>query len=97
MKIRVIDIAATVPGRSVGRVGGFALDATGSVTFVIEVRDSESGQILARGIETSEVRGAATRFDSAMLTRWEDIDLLCDRWAEASRTGMETLLAYSGT
>ncbi len=99
MEVRVLDIAAVIPGRAVGRVGrgGFALDATGNVTFVLEISDSESGQILARGIETRAVQGAAMQLDGDMLTRWEDVDLLCDRWAVASRTGMEALLEFSGT
>lgn len=99
MDVRVLDIAAVIPGRAVGRVGrgGFALDATGSVTFVLEVSDSESGEILARGIETRSVQGAAIQSEGNMLTRWEDVDLLCDRWAVASRTGLEALLEFSGT
>lgn len=99
LDVRVLDIAARVPGRSVGRMGrgGFALDATGSITFVIEVSDSETGEILARGVETRAVQGAAIRSGNDMITTWEDVDVLCDRWAVASRTGLEALLANDGS
>ncbi len=98
LDVRVLDIAARIPGRSVGRVGrgGFALDATGSVTFVLEVSDSETGEILARGVETRALQGAATRADGGMTTTWEGVDVLTDRWAEASRTGLEALLEFDG-
>jgi hypothetical protein len=99
LDVRVIDIAAVVPPNTVGQVGraSIALEATGDVTFVIEVSDSESGELLARAVETRKVSGAATRRGDEMLTTWDDIDALCDRWAEASRTGLEELLKYHGT
>ena len=99
LDVRVLDIRATVPPRTVGRVGRgrIALEASGSVTLVIEVRDSVSGEILARGVEAREVAGAAMRRGQEMITRWEDVDALCDRWAVASRTGLEELLAYDGS
>ncbi len=61
---------------------------------MIEVNDSESGQILARGVETRQVRGAAVRRDQEMLTSWEDVELLVDRWAEATRSGVEDLITF---
>jgi hypothetical protein len=99
LEVRIIDIAAVVLPTAVGQVGraSFALEATGDVTFVIEVSDSESGELLARAVETRQVSGAATRQGDEMLTTWTDIDALCDRWAEASRTGLEELLQYHGT
>ncbi len=98
LDVRVLDIAARVPGRSIGRMGraGFALDATGSITFVIEISDSESGELLARGVETRTVQGAAMRSGTDMITTWEGVDSLTDRWAVASRTGLEELLATDG-
>ncbi len=96
LEVRVIDIVARVPANSagLGSRGSIALDATGQVTLVLEVNDSESGQILARGVETRQVRGAAVRRDTEMLTSWEDVELLVDRWAEATRTGVENLITF---
>lgn len=99
LDVRVLDIRATVPPRTVGRVGRgrIALEASGSVTLVIEVRDSLSGEILARGFEARDVAGAAMRRGSDMITLWEDVDALCDRWAAASRSALEALIAYDGS
>ncbi len=96
VQVRVIDIVARVPPTSsgLGSRGSIALDATGQVTLVIEVNDSESGQILARGVETRQVRGAAVRRDQQMLTSWEDVQLLVDRWADATRSGVEDLITF---
>lgn len=96
LKVRVIDIVARVPATSagMGSRGSIALDATGQVTLVLEVNDSESGEILARGVETRQVRGAAVRRDAAMLTSWEDVELLVDRWAEITRSGVEDLITF---
>jgi Protein of unknown function (DUF3313) len=99
LQVRVIDIAAVVPPQSVGRVGRgtIALEATAKVTFVIEASDSESGELLARGVETRSVTGAASPRGERMLTSWDDIDALCDRWAAASRAGLENLMRHDGS
>ena len=96
VEVRVIDIVARIPANSagLGSRGSIALDATGQVTLVIEINDSESGEILARGVETRQVRGAAMRRDTTMLTTWEDVELLVDRWAEVTRTGVEELITF---
>ncbi len=64
------------------------------MTLVLEVNDSESGEILGRGVETRQVRGAAMRRDTTMLTSWDDVALLVDRWAEVTRSGVEALIAF---
>ncbi len=99
LDVRVIDIVARVPptGSGIGSRGTIALDATGQVTLVLEIRDSESSQLLARGVETRQIRGAAVRQDAAMLTRWEDVDALTHRWADAARSGLEHLVAFDGS
>ena len=99
VQVRVIDIVARVPANSagLGSRGSIVLDATGQVTLVIEVNDSESGEILARGVETRLVRGAAMRRDTTMLTTWEDVELLVDRWADVTRSGVEDLMTYDAS
>ncbi len=97
--VRVIDVVARVPARTASVIGAtsIALEATGTVTLVLEVRDSESGEILARGVETRAVRGAAALRGNDMITRWEDVDGLAARWATAARAGLEELLTYDGS
>lgn len=99
LEVRVIDIVARVPANSsgMGSRGSILLDATGQVTLVLEINDSESGAILARGVETRQVRGAAMRRDATMLTTWEDVERLVDRWAEITRSGVEDLITFDGS
>jgi len=98
LTVRVVDIAVTVPPRAVARGGrgSIALAATGTVTLILEVRDSESGAVLARGVDTTGVTGAARMDGADMITRWDDVDRVCDRWAASTRAGLEALLAVDG-
>ena len=59
--------------------------------------NSRTDEILARGVESREVRGAAMRREETMITRWEDVDLLTDRWALAAREGLEDLVSFDGS
>jgi hypothetical protein len=98
LTVRVVDIAVTVPPRAVARGGrgAIALEARGSVTLILEVRDSESGAVLARGIDTVATTGAARVSGGDMITRWDDVDRVCDEWAASARAGLEVLLAVDG-
>lgn len=91
LTVRVENITVTVPsGRSPQL--GFALSAVGEATLVIELHDSQSGEILARGVDTRAVQGAATRQGSDMVTRWEDVEKLCARWASMARARLDVLI-----
>jgi hypothetical protein len=94
LTVRVENITATVPsGRSMQI--GFALTAVGEATLILELRDSQSEQILARGVETRAVQGAALGQGGEMLTRWEDVEKLCSRWASLARTRLDALVDQS--
>jgi len=91
LTVRVENITVTVPsGRSPQL--GFALSAVGEATLILELHDSESGEILARGIDTRAVQGAAVRQGGDMLTRWEEVEKLCARWASMARTRLDALV-----
>jgi hypothetical protein len=91
LTVRVENITAAVPtGRSPQL--GFALSAVGEATLILELHDSESGEILARGVDTRAVQGAAVRQGGEMATRWEDIEKLCTRWASMARTRLDALV-----
>ena len=91
LTVRVENISVTVPsGRSPQL--GFALSAVGEATLILELHDSESGEILARGIDTRAVQGAAVRQGGDMLTRWEEVEKLCARWASMARTRLDALV-----
>jgi hypothetical protein len=91
LTVRVENITATVPTGQGGPIG-FALTAVGEATLILEVRDSQSEQILARGVETRAVQGAALGQGGGVVTRWEDIEKLCSRWASMARSRLDALV-----
>jgi len=95
LTIRVQDITATAQTTSVANVGrgAMALQAVGEVTLIIELFDSQSGEILARGVDTKAIEGAAMAQDGGLVSRWEDVDKLCARWASTTRMRLESLIS----
>ena len=94
LHVRVQDITATLPGRRVGDVGRatFALEAIGEVTLVIELRDSESEEVLVRVFDQRAVEGVAMFQDNQTVSRWPDIEQLCQQWALRVREGLDVLV-----
>ena len=92
--VRVQDITAQVPPRMAGRVGRAAvfLEALGEVTLVLELFDSESGEILARAIDKAALQGAGMRDGSDVLTKWDGVAALCEHWAATTRERLEAVL-----
>jgi hypothetical protein len=91
LTVRVENITATVPTGQ-GTQLGFALTAVGEATLILELRDSESGEVLARGVDTRAVQGAALGRDGGLVTRWEDVEKLCSRWASMARSRLDALI-----
>ena len=91
LTVRVENITATVPSGQRTQIG-FALTAVGEATLVLELRDSQSQQILARGVDTRAVEGAALGQDGGVVTRWEDVEKLCSRWASMTRSRLDALI-----
>jgi len=91
LTVRVENITATVPTGQ-GMPIGFALTAVGEATLILELRDSQSEQILARGVETRAVQGAALGQGGGFVTRWEDVEKLCARWASTARSRLDVLV-----
>ena len=95
LDIRVEDIAATVAPSAVGRAGRAAalLEASGQAVIVIELRDSQSNAILARGVDSGSASGGAMRTPEGELrARFESSEKVVKKWAEKTRTGIENLL-----
>jgi hypothetical protein len=94
LSVRVQDIVAKVSPTSLSSVGRGAafLEASGAASLVIELVDSESSELLARGVDTSSVGGAAMRQGSEMVTRWQEVQKLSERWAAAARNGVDSLI-----
>jgi len=95
VQIRVQDILATVPGQATGRSGwgSLSLRALGEATLVIELHDSESGEILARVYDRRAVEGVAiAQQQAAPIMRWEDVESMSKHWASTVRDRLDALI-----
>ena len=95
LDIRVADIVATVAPSAVGRAGRAAalLEASAAAVIIVEVRDSESNEILARGVDASTASGGAVRTSGdQMQVRFQSGDRVVARWASITRSGIANLL-----
>ncbi len=94
LHLRVQDIIASVPQRSVGGIGGdIFLLALGEATMVIELRDAETAEILARVFDRRAVEGTAiAQKQGAPVTRWDDIVTVCEHWAETARARLDAVV-----
>jgi len=94
LSVRVQDITAAIStgsGSNRGRAA-MALQAVGEVTLVLELFDSQTGEILARAVDTRVVEGAAIAQDGVVISKWDGIERLCARWASTARMRLESLL-----
>ena len=93
LNVRVQDIAARAPGRRVGGGrAGFALETVGEMTLVLELRDSESEEILLRAFDRRAFEGAAMVSGDSVVSTWQGVDRIVARWASRTREGLENLL-----
>ena len=64
---------------------------------MIELRDSQSNEILARAVDAGETSGGAIRTPEGELrTRFEAPEKVVEKWAAKARAGLENLLADRG-
>ena len=95
LDIHVEDIVATVATSAVGRAGRSAavLEASSAAVIIVEVRDSQSNEILARGVDAGTARGGAMRTSGdEMRMRFESGERVVARWASITRAGIQNLL-----
>ena len=94
LNVRVQDIVARAPGRRVGGGGraGFALETVGEMTLVMELRDSQSDEVLVRVFDRQAVEGAAMVSGESMVSTWAGVDRVVGRWASRAREGLDRVL-----
>ena len=95
LDVRVEDIVVTVAPSAIGRAGRAAavLEASADAVIIVELRDSQSNEILARGADAATASGAAIRTpDNEMRTGFESADKVVTKWAAKARAGVEKLL-----
>jgi hypothetical protein len=96
LRVRVQDILATVPPQGVGQAGwgGLFLEALGEATLVIELRDSESEEVLARVFDRRALEGTAiAQQGAAPVTRWQDVEKISMHWATTVRKRLDVLVS----
>ena len=95
LNVRVQDIVARSPGTSMGAIGrgSIALETVGELTLVIELRDAESEEILARVFDRRAVEGAAMLREQGVVSTWEGVERLCQHWASRVREGLDKLVS----
>jgi len=96
LHVRVQDIVARAPGRRVGGGrAGFALETVGEMTLVLELRDSQTDEVLVRAFDRQAVEGAAMVSGDGVISTWEGVERIVARWATRTREGLERLLGGS--
>ena len=94
LDVRVQDIVAMVPPRSVSGVGNIALQALAEATLVIEISDSESEEILARVYDRRVIEGTAiAQKQGPPVTQWEEVEKICNRWASTVRARLDVVVS----
>jgi len=89
----VIDVVSRIPpdvnSATFGR-GGVYLTSVGEATLVIELRDSESGEVLAR-IADRRAAESAFAFEVNNVTAWSEVRRLASSWASLLRKRLEEI------
>jgi len=76
---------------SAGRVRTYTTSA-GSMTLVVEVRDSVTGKLLARAVDRADDADASTQLSwTTSVSNEADADLIIRGWARRLRQGLDTL------
>ena len=89
----VIDLEVTAPDVGVGRTYNFSVDA-GEATFVIEVRDSVTNQLLGRAIDRRAAGDTGPVYRTSVSNR-DDFKQLFQTWANIAAKGLTELRASS--
>jgi hypothetical protein len=89
----VIDVVSNIPpdidSARFGR-GGVYLTSVGDATLVIELRDSESGEILARAADRRAAESPFA-FEVNNVTGWTEVRRLASYWASLLRRRLEEI------
>jgi len=89
LKLSLIDVVSSVPPDTIGRTDVY-LRSVGEATLVLELYDSESGEILARAVDRRAAESAYPR-QSNPVTNWAEVRRLASTWARILRQGFDTV------
>lgn len=86
----IIDIVSRVPPERGGRTDYF-LDSVGQATFVIELIDSETDTVLARGIDTRSAETPGYTYRSNRVQNAAEVRRLARYWAQLLANALNNL------
>lgn len=91
----LLDVVSFVPPESVGRSDVF-ISTVGAMTFVVELRDSESHTVIVRTADRRAAqRPGNTLQQSNPVTNQAEVRRLAQRWATWLREALEALPSYT--
>ena len=91
----LLDVVSFVPPERTGRSDVF-ISTVGAMTFVVELRDSESNAVIVRTADRRAAqRPGNTLQQSNRVTNQAEVRRLAQRWAIWLREGLEALPAYT--
>ena len=88
----LLDVISYVPPEPIGGRSSIYLSSVGEATLVLELRDSETGTILARSVDrrAADTSGGGVSFTaSSRVTNSADVKRLIRRWATRLREGLD--------
>ncbi len=88
IKGALLDVVSTVPPQPVGR-GDIYLSKIGEATLVLEIRDSESNEILARGVERRSIEPVFA-IRSSKPTNASEVRRALRKWATILTTALDS-------
>jgi len=94
LQLIIVDLEVNAPDRNLaGRSSTYSLDA-GEATFVIEARDSLTGQLLGRAVDRREA-GEGPSYRRTYTSNIADFEALFDSWARIAARGLTGLKSAS--
>jgi Protein of unknown function (DUF3313) len=95
VRTAILNVEVASPDVSIGQGRTFSTSgAAGAATFVVEVRDSQSGALLGRAVD-SRLAGNNGMLLRNTLTNWADFEELIKTWAKISVAGLNELKTLS--
>ncbi len=86
----LLDVVSYVPPEPIGGRSYVFLSSVGEATLVLELRDSETGTILARSVDRRAAEGAGGTVQySSTVTNSSEVRRLIRRWATRLREGLD--------
>lgn len=85
------DIVSRVPPDMIGR-GEIFLTSVGEATLILEVVDSQSGEVIARSVDRRNAeRGGREMIRANTVTTWAEVRRLARSWATKLRDGLDSI------